>query len=214
MQDGHFATDVTHVTIWPDGFAAQDWHGHAPRLGRLAHFIRSQSRGSVVFNNLYRPDMLQRLERLRGRLRKVEMALTSPEYADQDRAGVIETLLPAVYGHRAPSITVNFGMGRFGPRDRYLDDQTEDAVYSIAENAQEMVDRLVVHGYDPQAGRVVRVNLLSERIGHDVSVPPNPEAATLPDEDAIFAEVLDIRRQLDDEGLLSGALEAQAMRGR
>ena len=212
MSDGHFAADVTHLSIWPDGFAAQDWHAHAPRLGRLAHFLRSQARGHVTFNTLFRPDMMATLQHLRGRLRRVEIAMTSPEYVDVDRSGVIGTLLPAVYGHQAPSLSVSFGMGRYGPRDRYIDSQTEEAVFNVAENAQDMVDRLVIAGYDPQVRRVIQVNLLNQRIARDVSVPPNPEAVTLPDEASIFEEIANARRDLDDEGLLAGALEAQAMR--
>jgi len=103
-------------------------------------------------------------------------------------------------------------MGRYGPRDRYIDSQTEEAVFNVAENAQDMVDRLVIAGYDPQVGRVIQVNLLNQRIARDVSVPPNPEAVTLPDEASIFEEITNARRDLDDEGLLAGALEAQAMR--
>ncbi len=212
MQDGHFAADVTHVCIWPDGFAAQDWHAHAPRLGRLAHLLRSQARGHVAFNTLFRPDMMATLARLRGRLRRVEIAITSPEYVDADRSGAIGTLFPAVFGHQAPSLSVAFGMGRYGPRDRYLDGATEEAVFSVAENAQEMVDRLVVAGYDPQAGRVVEVNLLTQRISQDISVGPNPEAVTLPDVTEIFEEMADARRTLDQDGLLAAAVEAQAMR--
>jgi hypothetical protein len=166
----------------------------------------------VTFNILYRPDMMTTLRRIRGHLRKVEIALTSPEYVGMDRSGVIGSLFPAVYGHRAPSLAVSFGMGRYGPRNRYIDNEVEEAVFQIAENAQETVDRMIISGFDPQVGRVIQVNLLSERVGNEVSVDPNPEATTLPDETLIFEEIADARRALEDTGLLQGALEAQAMR--
>jgi hypothetical protein len=212
VSEGHFTADVTHVCIWPNGFAAQDWHGYAPRLNRLAHYLRQQANAHAIFNTLYRPDMMTTLHRIRGHLRTVEIALTSPEYANIDRSGAIGTLFPAVYGHRAPSLSVRFGMGRYGPRDRYIDHETEEAVFAVAENAQDLVDRMIISGYDPQVGRVVNVNLLSERVGKEVTVEPNPEAATLPDEQLIFDEIFQARSELADEGLLDGAPQAQAMR--
>jgi len=212
MSEGHYTADVTHVCIWPDGFAAQDWHSYAPRPGRLVHFLRNRANAYSIFNVLYRPNMMTRLHRLRGHLRTVEIALTSPEYVDLDRTGVIGTLFPAVYGQRAPSLSVRFGMGRFGPRNRYIDNDIEDAVFQVAENAQEMVDRMIISGFDPQVGRVVQVNLLNERVGHEVSVEPNPEAVTLPDEQLIFDQIADARRTMEDEGVLESALQAQAMR--
>jgi hypothetical protein len=103
-------------------------------------------------------------------------------------------------------------MGRYGPRNRYIDNDIEEAVFQVAENAQEMVDRMIISGFDPQAGRVVNVNLLTERVGHEVSIEPNPEAVTLPDERLVFDEIADARRTMEDEGVLEGALQAQAMR--
>lgn len=212
MSEGHYTADVTYVCVWPDGYAAQDWYTYTPRLSRLANFLRNQLSEHVAFNTLYRPDMMTKLDQIRGHLRSVDMALTSPEFADVDRAGTLGAFIPAIFGHAAPSLSVKIGMGRYGPRKRYLNEVTEEAIFQIAENAQEMVDRLIISGYDPRSERVIQVNLLKERIGQEISVDPNPEAATLPDEEAIFEEIVSARQALEDEGMLERAAEAQAMR--
>ncbi|HUY47168.1 MAG TPA: hypothetical protein VMV92_15785 [Streptosporangiaceae bacterium] len=146
LQDDQYPADVTHVMIWPDGIAAQDLHANAPRLGRLAFYLRHQVSAYVSFEPLYQPDMLERLEQLRGQLRLVEISLTRPEYLDPGR-GAFGTLIPTVFGSRAPSVSVHIGMGRRGPRDRFLDGATEEAVFQIAENANDQVDLWVPKTY-------------------------------------------------------------------
>ena len=141
LQDDQYPADVTHVMVWPDGIAAQDLHANAPRLGRLSFYLRHQVNAHVSFEPLYQPDMLTRLQQLRGQLRLVEISMTQPEYLGDDR-GAFGTLLPSVFGSRAPSVSVHIGMGRRGPRDRFLDDATEEAIFQIAENAHDQVDRL------------------------------------------------------------------------
>lgn len=65
---------MTHVVLWPDGIAAQDVHSNAPRLGRLSFYLRRVMSAYVSFTPLYRPDMLDRLQRLRGQLRGIEVS--------------------------------------------------------------------------------------------------------------------------------------------
>lgn len=207
MADGYSTADVTHFLIWPDGFVAQDWHNFAPRPSRLAQMLRVKAGAHASINVLYRPDMLASLMRLRGHLRSVELAITSPELVDVERPGMMATLFPAAFGHRAPSLSLRLSMGRFGPRDRYIDSQTEEAVFQIAEQAQELVDSMTVSGVDPDTGRKLSVNLLKERIGQEVSVEPSPDAENIPHEQFVFDEMLDVRRDLDDQGLLQAAVD-------
>src|SRR3984957_9619703 len=101
----YYPSDVSHVTLWPDGIAAQDMHANAPRLGRLSFYLRNQVHAYVTFEPLYQPDMFTRLQQLRGHLRGVEISLTRPEYVDSNR-GVFDTLLQAVFGERVPSVAV------------------------------------------------------------------------------------------------------------
>jgi hypothetical protein len=105
-------------------------------------------------------------------------------------------------------------MGRYGPRDRYLDEATEDAVFQIAENAHEYVDRLVVTGIDEQTGRSERLNLLSERIHQEVELPFKKNRDGVPDEAATFAAMDSAYADMKAGGRLDDAVEAQLMRGR
>ena len=170
-----YPSDVSHVMIWPDGIAAQDLHANAPRLGRLSFYLRHQVQAYVSFEPLYEPDMYMRLQQLRGHLRGVEISMTRPEYIGASR-GAFGTLLPEVFGSRAPSVAVRLGMGRRGPRDRFLDGAMEEAVFEIAENAHDVVDRLVVFGRNPTTNKTERVNLLSERLQERVEIPVRADA--------------------------------------
>jgi len=208
-----YPADVTHVALWPDGYAAQDSYGHSPRLGRLSHYLRTQANAYVNFEQLYEPDMLARLQDIQGQLRGVDIALTRPEHVDQD-PGVFETLIPAVYGSRAPSISVHLGMGRYGARDRYLDAQIEEATYSIAERAHELVDSMVITGRSRTSGRTERVNLLSERLGVERELPRSTQGGSMPDTDATFVALDEAYRDLRERQQLDRAIRAQMMRPR
>lgn len=121
MPADSYPSDVSHVMIWPDHIAAQDLHHNAPRLGRLSFYLRHQVHANVTFEPLYQPDMIVRLQQLRGRLRGVEISLTRPEYVEPNK-GAFSTLLPAVWGPRVPSLALHLGMGRRGPRVRRAGD--------------------------------------------------------------------------------------------
>jgi hypothetical protein len=110
MPTDWYPSDVSHATIWPDGIAAQDLHANAPRVGRLRFYLRHQVHAYLTFEPLDQPDMLARLQRLRGHLRGVEISLTRPEYVDPNR-GKFGTLIPAIWGPRVPSVSVHVGMG-------------------------------------------------------------------------------------------------------
>jgi len=213
MPADSYPSDVSHVMIWPDGIAAQDLHANAPRLGRLSFYLRHQVHAYVTFESLYQPDMFTRLQQLRGRLRMVEISMTRPEYVDSNR-GVFGTLLPAVFGERVPSVAVRLGMGRRGPRDRYLDDTMEEAVFAIAEDAHEYVDRLVVFGKNPETNKTERVNLLSERLQHKVEIPARTDAPGLPVAELVYRELEGAYRTFRDQGLFDQAVQAQVNRPR
>jgi hypothetical protein len=209
---GQYPADVTHVAIWPDGIAAQDFHGNAPRLGRLSYFLRHKAQSYVSFEPLYRPGMFERLNNLRGQLRSVHMAMTRPEYTHKDR-GFFATLVPAAYGAKAPSVNVQLGIGRYGPRDRYLDEATEEAVFSIAEDANDYVNKLIVTGINRQTGRSETVNLLSERLQVEVEILPSGAGEVMPDPTTTFTFLDDAYGDFQGQDLLSQAIHAQLMRG-
>jgi hypothetical protein len=213
MPKDWYPSDVTHVMIWPDGIAAQDLHANAPRLGRLSFYLRQQVQAYVSFEPLYQPDMFTRLQQLRGRLRGVEISMTRPEYVESSR-GAFGTLLPSVWGSRVPSVAVHVGMGRRGPRDRFLDDATEEAVFQIAEDAHDQVDRLVVFGKDPTTNKTERVNLLSERLQERVEIPARANAPALPVAELAFEALSAAYRSFRDQGLFEKAIQAQATRPR
>jgi len=213
MPADSYPSDVTHVMIWPDGVAAQDLHPNAPRLGRLSFYLRQQVNAYVAFEPLYQPDMFARLQQLRGRLRGVEISMTRPEYAQTDR-GAFGTLLPAVWGSRVPSVSVHVGMGRRGPRDRFLDDATEEAVFRIAEDAHDIVDRLVVVGRNPATNKSERVNLLNERLQERADIPTRSDAPGLPVADLVFDGLDRTYRRFLGEGLFEQAIQARATRPR
>ncbi len=206
-----YPADVTHVEIWPDGLAGQDFHGNAPRLSRLSRYLRQKVSHFVTFEQLFQPDVAARLDDIRGQLRGVDIALTRPERLDHD-PGLFGTLIPSVYGHSAPSVSVHVGMGRFGPRDRYLDAQTEADIFEIAEHAQDLVDQLVIVGRSRQTGRSTRLDLVNERLFAERQLPRSPQGGSMPDAGATFDELEHIHAQWSTDGTFSAAVEAQAMR--
>ena len=105
-------------------------------------------------------------------------------------------------------------MGRRGPRDRFLDDTTEESVFQIAENAHDFVDRLVVFGKNPETNRSERVILLSERLQERVDLPARPDAPALPVAELVFRGLEAAYRSFRDQGLFERAVQAQATRPR
>lgn len=213
LLDGQYPADVTHVMVWPDGIAAQDLHRNAPRLGRLSYYLRQQVNAYVSFEPLYQPNMRERLEELRGRFRAVELAMTRPEYVNRD-SGAFRTLIPAAFGEQAPSVGVHIGVGRRGPRDRFLDGATEEAVFQIAEDAHDQVDRLVVAGRNRTTGRIERVNLLSERLQAKLDIPARPDVPALPDETQVFKALDETYLSFRNQGLFERAVQAQTTHSR
>ncbi|MEU9874337.1 hypothetical protein AB0C87_41505 [Actinomadura sp. NPDC048021] len=213
LLDDQYPADVTHVAVWPDGIVGQDVHGNSPRLGRLSFYFRKKFNRHIAFEQLFRPDMQDRLGEIRGRLRTVRISLTRPEYVNTD-GGAFATLIPQVFGESAPSISVAIGMGRYGPRDRYLNDATEEAVFRVVEDMHDVVDRLIISGRNERTGLVEEINLLNERIQSRVDLPSSPDVDTLPDEQAVIDALKTAHREFHADGIFSRAVQAQAMRSR
>ena len=212
LLDDQYPADVTNVAIWSNGIAAQDLARDSPRLGRLSFFLRHRVAGSVSFEPLFRPDMYERMTRMRGQLRSVHLAMTKPEYLDKDR-GVFGTLVPAIWGPKAPSINIQLSVGKYGPKDRYLDEETEETVFRIAEHASDYVDRLIVRGRDTQTNKIERISLLNERLQKEVDIPEDPKAAELPAADEAFKEIEKAFREFEVQGSFTSAIQAQMMHG-
>ncbi|MFI7547249.1 hypothetical protein [Actinoplanes sp. NPDC049599] len=212
LLDDQYPADVTNVAIWPNGIAAQDLARDSPRLGRLSHFLRHRVAGAVSFEPLFRPDMYERMMRMRGRLRSVHIAMTKPEYLDKDR-GVFGTLVPAIWGPKAPSINIQLGVGKYGPKDRYLDEETEETIFNIAEHASDYVDRLIVRGRDTQTNKIERISLLNERLQKAVDIPEDAKAAELPAVMEAFKEIEMAFREFEVQGAFASAIQAQMMHG-
>ena len=206
-----FPADLTHVMIWPGGFVSHDHHGHAPRLSRLSRFLRERPGHYVSFEQLYQPDIRDRLDDIRGRLRSVDIALTRPERVDQ-AAGMFQTLLPGIYGHRVPSVSVHLGVGRFSPRDRYLDAATEAQVLEAVEDAHEQLDQLKLTGKSRRTGKSMRVDLVNERLFEEQQLPTAPQAGSMPDSDAVFEALGQLYATWSADGTLDDAVQAQAIR--
>ncbi len=205
---GHYPADVSHVTLWPDGIAGQDLHKNAPRPGRLSFFLRSKLAQYVSFEPLYNPDMFEKLLRMRGSLRSVEIGITRPDYSSRD-AGILETFMPGAFGPKAPSLRVKVGIGRFRPKNEYLEQPLEDAAFEAAERAHDIVDTLIISGYDPQVGKIDTINLTKQRLKVEVDLPRDKAVPALPNADATFTELDKAHRSYVDQGTFARALRTQ-----
>jgi hypothetical protein len=212
LLDGEYSADVTHIVLWSDGVAAQEYHGNAPRIGRLAFFLRKKLDQKLFIDGLYDPNMFARLDEIRGQVRQVHLALTRPETWSQDsRPGAFATLLPTFAGVKTPSLKIAFGMGRYGRRDRFLDSEIEEAVFEIAERAHEQVDSMVIGGLSRRTGKTERIDLLNERVHELVDLPAEEEVPSIPRSDDAFRAIENARHSLDGRNLISDAIQAQAV---
>lgn len=213
LPKGYYTADVTYVVIWPDGFAAQDFHGVAPRLSRLAYYLYKKLDHHVAFESLYDPNIAEQLQDIAGQIRSVDIALTGPGRAAQIDNGLFGTLLPAVFGEQAPSVSIKVGMGRYGPRDRYLDEQVQESALRIAENASELVDRLVISGQSRSLNKAVELNLLNERLGEVVQLRPSEANSSFPEAGHAYDELERVCTSFRASGAIDDAVRAQLMRG-
>ena len=185
VEAGASTGDVTQVSIWPDGVTAQDWYGDVPRLTRLAEFLRIRFEMRYHFKPIYSSSLLDSLADLHGQIRGVRISINGDHKATPD-PGVFGSLIPEWFGSKAPSVSVNLGMGKYGPRNQYLDDDVEQAVLSVAERGEEILDNLIVVGRSISTGKMRTINLLRERLQKEVQIERSTTDTSRPDEEAAF----------------------------
>lgn len=212
LPPGYYTADVTHVVIWPDGFAASDFHVGGPSLSRLSSYVRHKVDMHVHFQSLYDPSIAATLADLSGQLRSVDIALTSPGRSADAQPGVFSNLFPAAFGDKAPTVSVKLGMGRFGPRDRYLAGEVQEAAIQVAENASELVDKMILVGRSRATGQAVTVNVLNSRIYGNIELVPAAVGSNLPDTAQTFDEIVRVYDQMKKSDDLAKALVATSMR--
>ncbi|MEY9871224.1 hypothetical protein ABH931_000689 [Streptacidiphilus sp. MAP12-33] len=212
MDDDQYPVDLTHVMIFPDGYAAQDAHGNAPRPGRLSHFLRKKLHENISFEPLFTPNMIERMKPLKGRLRSAEIAFTRAEYSPSS-GGTIGVLWPQALREKVPIVRLALSMGKTGPRDRFLDQAVDDAVFELAENSNDLIEKLVIRGKNPASNRVEEVNLLSERLHTDAQFTPNPAMPSAPRSADVFGAIESAYKNFRNTGILERSVHAQLLRG-
>jgi hypothetical protein len=208
-----YPADVSHVSLWPDGVCAHDYAKNVPRISRLSHFLRRKMRDYVRFDALYREDMLEKLKAMQGQIRSVEVAM-SQRHAGESTGGVFGTLLPENFGEKAPSIRFSLGMGRYGPRDRYLDGETEEQVFALAEQADDFVSNMVIRGKNQHSGRVETVNLLHERLQVEAEFHGSRTVSSMPEPHEVFLALDNAYKEFQRDGRIASAVQGQNMRGK
>lgn len=212
LSDHEYPADVSHVSLWPDGICAHDYAKDVPRISRLSLFLRRKLNAHVKFDALYREDMLDKLKAMEGQMRSVEVAMTQ-RHPDAS-GGVFGTLVPENFGRKAPSIRFTLGMGRYGPRDRYLDGETEEQVFALAEQADDFVSNMIIRGRNKSSGRVETINLLHERLQLETQFSQSSSVPSMPDPGAVFLALDQVYKDFRRDGKLASAVQGQKMRGK
>ncbi|MGC5363059.1 hypothetical protein ACPXCE_15465 [Streptomyces sp. DT24] len=204
---------MSHVSLWPDGVCAHDYAKDVPRISRLSTYLRRKLRVYVKFDSLFREDMAEKLRSMEGQMRSVEVAMTERR-PDDNGGGVFGTLLPENFGQKAPSLRFTLGMGRYGPRNRYLDGETEEQVFALAEQADDQVTNMIIRGRSSVSGRVETINLLHERLQVEAEFRQSASVASMPDQGEVFYELDAAYKNFQRDGKFSSAVQGQKMRGK
>lgn len=212
LRDHEYPADVSHVSLWPNGICAHDYAKNVPRVSRLSLFLRRKLNAHVKFDALFREDMLEKLSAMQGQMRSVEVAMTQRQ--PDGAGGVFGTLIPENFGRRAPSIRFTLGMGRYGPRDQYLDGETEEQVFALAEQADDFVTNMIIRGRNHATGRVETVNLLHERLQVEAEFRNSPAVPSMPNPDEVFLALDRTYKEFQRDGKLASAVQGQKMRGK
>ncbi|MFE1907422.1 hypothetical protein ACFW96_27670 [Streptomyces gardneri] len=213
LRDHEYPADVSHVSLWPDGVCAHDYAKDVPRLSRLSLFLRRKLAVHATFDALYREDMLEKLTAMKGQMRSVEVAMTR-QHGESSGGGVFGTLVPENFGQKAPSVRFTLGMGRYGPRDMYLDEETEEQVFALAEQADDFVSNMIIRGRNHSSGRVETVNLLHERLQLAAEFPSSASVSSMPDPRDVFLALDTAYKELQRDGKIASAVQGQKMRGK
>ncbi|WP_189845958.1 hypothetical protein [Streptomyces rubiginosohelvolus] len=214
LEDGQYPADVTHLSIFPNGYATQDAHGYAPRPGRFSFFLRKKMREKISFEPLFTPDMIERMRHLKGRLRGANIAFTQAEYTSGNPGGggSLSVLWPQALRQKVPVVRVDLSMGKFGPRDRYLDNAVDDAVFELAENSNDQIEKLIVRGSNPQTGAIEEINLLKNRLQMEKEFAPSQGVPSLPERSEVFFAMDQAYKEFYRNGVLDQAGHAQILR--
>ncbi|MEU2495474.1 hypothetical protein [Streptomyces sp. NPDC007883] len=206
-----YPADATHVSIWPDGYCAHDMGRYSPRVSRLSFYLRQRMQEYVQFDPLYNEDAFRRLEEMKGKFRSFDLAMTKPEYTTRER-GTFGRLWPAVAGEELPSVRVSLGMGRYGPKDRYIDQDLEDELLELAARASDLLTGMVVRGRSSRTNRVEEVNLLTERLSSDVQLPTRSDIPSAPRVESVFFELEQAYKNFKQQGVFETTTTAELMR--
>ena len=85
----------------------------------------------------------------------------------------------------------------------------QEAAIRVAENASELVDRMVTVGRSRRTGRTVSLNLLNERLGDDVQLRPASDNSSLPEAAHAFEELERVHRDAQGSGMLDGLYDIE-----
>lgn len=209
LSDHEYPADASHVSIWPNGICAHDYARNVPRLSRLSLFLRRRMSIHVKFDALYREDMREKLEAMKGQVRSVEVAMT--RQGQNNSSGTFGTLIPATFGERAPSVRFSLGMGRYGPRDRYLDGGTEEQVFALAEQADDFISNMIIRGRSRVSGRVETVNLLHERLQKEQEFAHSASIPSMPNSNHVFLALDDAYKEFERDGKFASAVRGEQM---
>ncbi|WP_326760317.1 hypothetical protein OHB35_28615 [Streptomyces phaeochromogenes] len=206
-----YPADATHISIWPDGYCAHDMGRYSPRLSRLAFFLRQRMREYVSFDPLYDEDAFRKLKEMEGQFRSFDLAMTKPEYATRPR-GTFGHLWPAVAGEELPSVRVSMGMGRYGPKDKYIDQHIEDELLELATQASDLLTGMVVRGRSKRTNRVEMVNLLTDRLNVEVDLPQRSDIPSAPQVSSVFYELEQAYKDFKRRDVFETVSTAELMR--
>jgi hypothetical protein len=209
LRSGEYTSDVAHISIWPDGYAAYDAHGFAPGPQRLGAYLREKCDERVNFVALYDRELIDYVKSLDG-LTAVEFSITNSDKAQRaadSQKGVFAGLLSARRGLEEISFGTRISVGR--SRDRRLDSQLEAEVLELAEEADQYFDSLRVTGIDPDTKKSVEVNLLQTRLHVPVDLPRVRSGGDAPSASRCFAELDKAKRSIGKRKL-EEALRARA----
>lgn len=198
---GEYTSDVAHVSVWSDGYAAYDAHGFAPGPPRLAAYLHEVCDERVSFIALYDREQIDYVKSLDG-LTAIEFSVTSSDKAKRaadSKKGVFAGLLSARRQQDEISFGTRISVGK--KRGRRLDRQLQEEVLELAEQADEYFDSLRVTGVDPNTEESVTVNLLQTRLHVPVDLPRARGGGDAPSPTRCFSELDKAKTKLGKQKL-------------
>jgi hypothetical protein len=196
LRQGEYTSDITHVAIWPDGYAAYDAHGHAPGPSKLAAYLKAKCGHRVDFVALYDRGLIDRLKALDG-LTSVDFSITRPDKAQRaadSKLGVFAGLRSARQGLEEVSFGTRISVGR--TKDRRLDDGLQADILELVPQAEDYFDSLRVTGVDKRTGERVEINVLQTRVHRAKDLARAKSGGDWPDSGKCFSALEDAKREI------------------